>query len=93
MEAKKDGTLRLSSNNKYKSNGAGYTTEEFLSEFITIFLLQSLLRCLERIAFSSRRGLFVDRFVVVSGFAERSRLWKEAVISLTVTRLKEESEN
>lgn len=41
---------------------------------------------------SSRRGLLVDRFVVVSGFAAESRLWKEAVISLTVTRLKEESE-
>lgn len=88
------GTLRLSSNNKYnKSNDAGYTAEEFLSEFITIFLLQSLLRRLERITFSSRRGLFVDRFVVVSGFAEEPRLWKEAVISLTVTRLKEESQN
>lgn len=71
-----------------------YTAEEFLSEFITIFLLQSLLRRLERLAFSFRRGLFVDRFVVVSGFAEKPSLWKEAVISLTVTRLKEErSEN
>lgn len=68
------GTLRLSSNNKYKSNGVGYTLEEFLSEFITIFLLQSLLRRLERIAFSSRRGLFADRFVVVSGFADEPSL-------------------
>lgn len=73
-------SLRLSSNNKYKSNGvrAGYTAEEFLSEFITIFLLQSLLRRLERIAFSCRRGLCADRFVVVSGFAEESRLWKRS---------------
>jgi len=29
----------------------------------------------------------------LSRVSERSRLWKEAVISLTVTRLKEESEN
>lgn len=48
--------------------------KEFLSEFIAIFLLQSLLRRLERIAFSSRRGLFVDRFVVVSGFVEEPSL-------------------
>lgn len=79
MEAEENGTLAVLSDYQVTTNtkatGAGiYTAEEFLSEFITIFLLQSLLRRLERIAFSSRRGLFADRFVVVSGFAEEPSL-------------------
>lgn len=65
------GVLGLSSNSEYeKQAGTGCTTEEFLLEFITIFLLQSTspgTYC----ALFSRRRLLVDRFVVVSGFVEK----------------------
>lgn len=99
--AKKGGYARgrisdLSRNNKYKSNDTGYTRRKnFPRNLLRIFPLQSTSprRNVLRTFFSGTDAACSPTVSWLSRLSWRSRLWKEAVISLTVTRLGEESGN
>lgn len=88
-------SLRLSRNNKYTSNGTRYTRRKnFSRNLLRIFPLHSTSpRNVLRTFFPGTGAACSSTVSWLSRVSWRSRVGKEAVISLTVTRLREESGN